>query len=154
MKRTTMIAILAIAIPAMLAAEWIHSETEDMMAGTVSRVALMAAEAYQGTLSTPYLVLRNTGTEYDVYVSWGGYTMDRKTRNALVRFGAGDVQAWSVTLSTDLEATFVDDWGRFISAMLDADAVVIQAERATGVMSVARWQLVDLEAALRVLDGE
>jgi hypothetical protein len=133
-------------------AEWIDDSSEDLMPGTVSRVALLEADAYRNTIAAPLLIIRYDGSEYDIYVAWRGCSMERG--DVTVRLGDSEPRQWVAALSTDGESTFIQEWKRFIAAMLDADEMVIQAESATGVMSIARFDLTDFDKALMTLDGE
>lgn len=136
-------------------AEWRHIEKEDLMDGTVSKTAILWATASTGTLTDPALVIRESPVGYDVYVSWGGYNLDRDTSSVHYRIG-DDRGTWKAGLSTDHEATFLVDSHRVISALLDAEGeeFVIQVRRATGVRSVAMFDLTGITDAWLVLDAD
>lgn len=154
MKRFTVIAILMLAIPLLLGAEWVHTEKENLMAGTVSRTAVAFAEVSQGTLNDVALGIRKTGNSYEVFLFWGGYTMDRDIRSVTYRIGEHPVARWSAALSTNNEATFLTKPVSIIEQLrrYDGDKLVVQAPRSTGVMSVARIDLTGISDALAELE--
>ena len=153
MRKVMFIIAIMLLMVSALNAEWFYDKQEDLVSGEVSRVMMLKAEVYQGTLRAPYLVLRYDGSEYDVLVSWGGYSLDRDMYSIIVKF-SGEPKLWDVNLSTNNEATFIVDTETFIDELLDAEKVVMQAKRATGVSSIARWDLSGFAEALATLRGE
>jgi len=152
MKKSIAVVVMMMVLTPIFA-EWRHSETEDMMAGTVSRVMMKKASAAEGTLNTPYLIVKHNGEKYSLYIAWGGYHMEYDPPKILAKFG-DDVSSWKITPSTNKEASFIGNTWGFIDLLIAHDEVVLQQDRATGVKSVARWDVSDFEDALKILNPE
>jgi hypothetical protein len=156
MRRTMIVAMLAMAIPALLGAEWMQTEKENLMEGTIVRTVFQIAEVSEGTLNDAALAIRQTGDEYDVFIFWGGYHMDRDTRSVIYRLGEEPVSEWLATLSTDKEATFLTDPFEVVTQLIlhEGEKLVVQATRSTGVISIARFDLTGVTEAVADLAGE
>ena len=142
MKR--LLLVLLVLSAATLSA-WEYTTNEDLMSGTVERLAILESAASQGTLQKPFIVLRQ-GSRLEAFVHWGGYSIDRNLRNVLIRIGEDEAFGWRVNLSQTHEATF------FIDAMellrqLDG-RVVMLVTSATGRDMVGLWQIDDIMEVL------
>ena len=109
------------------------------------------AEVSQATLREPYfLIRRRANDQIEILIDWGGYSM-ADDATLLIRLGDAAAQRVRYGLSTDNEATFLRGAESILEQLkqLDCtDAIVAQAERRTGVTSVARWRVGDLHDAL------
>ena len=146
MKR--LLLVLLVLSAATLSA-WEYTTTEDLMAGTVSRVAMLEAAASQGTVRSPALIIRQ-GATLEAFVHWGGYSVDRDLKNAFIRIGEDDAFGWRVNLSQSREATFFHDAMELLR-QLDG-RVVMLVTSATGRDMVGLWEVTDIMDVLAALD--
>lgn len=156
MRRMVIVAMMAMVIPALLGAEWMQTEKENLMEGTVDRTVFQVAEVSQGTLNDAALGIRQTGELYEAFIFWGGYRMDRDTHSVTYRIGEEPVSEWLVTLSTSDEATFFNDPADVVTELLlhEGEKLVVQATRSTGVISIARFDLTGVTEAVADLTGK
>lgn len=154
MRRLIVCGLLGLLMVAAVQAQWMHDSTEDLMSGEITPLTLTVADAYQGTLGAPVLVIRGGDDVREVYVYWGGYMMDGDLRHVLYRAGDDPADSCAVVLSTTEETTFFAEPRTMLALMLehDGEQLVVQAPRATGVDSVARFSLVGLQNAVHTLD--
>ncbi|MFW5955163.1 MAG: hypothetical protein ACOCSK_00295 [Rhodothermales bacterium] len=150
------VAMMAMVIPALLGAEWMQTEKENLMEGTVSRTAFQVAEISQGTLNDAALAIQQTGDDYDVFIFWGGYRMDRDTYSVTYRIGEEPVSEWLATLSTSDEATFLSEPFEVVTQLIlhEGEKLIVQATRSTGVISIARFDLTGVTEAVADLGVE
>jgi len=125
---------------------WTTDTSIDLMTDKETFVIIGMAVVSQQTLRTPGIVIRKINDDLDVYIVWGGYSMEEEGMIS-VRFGSVEPVRLRFTLSTDDEATFVrepNDFLKSIALLGPDDTITIQAQRATGVTSVARWTVGNL----------
>lgn len=136
MKRTMM--VMMIALVAISAGAWEILNDEDLMTGETILVAYVEASAHQGALRAPMLIMRSDG---DVFVNWGGYSLDRDTRRVALRIGDGEPGLYPVTLSTTREATFFDDGDGLVEQAIGAGMLVVDTTTATGREMVTQFKI-------------
>lgn len=156
MKKGIMVAVMMVAAFVVGAQNWEVVEIEDLMAGTTQKLVASYADASQGVIGDPALGFRFNGDQVEAIVNWGGYSMEEETR-ILVRYGSRPVVRERVTLALSKEGHFLSDPEMFMMQVLalgpDGE-VVIQATRATGPISVARWIVGDLAEKLTEATGK
>lgn len=148
MKRLLVVSLLVLFTSTAWA--WQYESTTDLMTGVVSNVAGLDAVASQGTLRTPVIILRYSD-DLEVFVHWGGYTVDRDIRNAAVRVGDGEMFPWRVILSTTREASFFSDPREFVR-LLDGQVAMLVSS-STGRDMIGVWEVKDIAEVLhRLMD--
>jgi hypothetical protein len=136
--------VLLVVVAASVSAQWDAFESEDLMAGTTSVVIANIAGAQQGALRDPVIYIR---AGYEVFIHWGGYSVDRGTIIIMTRFDDKPPQPLPVTLSTTREATFVD--ARIILDQLkEATTFVASVNTSTGRQMIAAWDVSGLVDAI------
>ena len=152
MKRTIAIVALALIAAGAWAQNWEAHRSEDLMSGNVVVMIYQTADATQNTLRDPTLIVRRSaGGMIEMYIIWGGYSM-AEDRTLRLRVGDGPARNVRYGLSTNSEATFLREAETLLAELLTlppATAIVAQANRRTGVASVARWYVGDLREAAR-----
>lgn len=155
MKQKALMVVLLV-VAAALHAQWHYDSVEDMMAGTTSQVMVLGAEAAQGTLNPPALFVRTSdGSEYDVFVHWGGYTIWEDNPRLIIRYGENEPLQWGASLSTNKNSTFLPREGKvleYFSELSDGGKVVMQVERSSGNMT-ARWDMTGFDEAFTELQA-
>lgn len=141
MKRVLFTAAIAILATTVYATEWVYQDDSDLLTGNRQQIVAGMADDASGTLETPVIMIRKTGTTApEVFVYFGGWLIDGE-RHLRIRFGNGELEPWRIDLSTNGQAAFLRSPNAFIETARTAGSVVIGAERATGGTMAAAWDL-------------
>ena len=163
-RKALIIVLLAVAAIAVYAQEtevigdWRVITNEDMLTGNASYILAIEAEAEQGTLNTPTLYIRTEdGSQYNIFVHWGGYTIWDERPLLRVRFGEDEPDALRVHQSNSKEATFLTPYQiestlEQLAELSDGGKVVMQVEKHAGQMT-ARWDVSRFNEAFAELNA-
>lgn len=147
MKKLMFLLAMILTVGSLFAQKWEVNPIEDLLTGNVRTVLTLDAETSEGTLRDAWLGIIVDKGEVEVVVFWGGYGMDT-SKSQMIRFGSAPAQVWGLDgWSASKESLFPGDVKGFLAklkAMAPTDALIIQATRATGSKSVARWYIGNL----------
>ncbi len=147
MKKSLMF-LLVVLLAQGVFAEWEAYDAEDLMAGVTKVFIVNTAVTSQGTLREPAILIRQGGEGYEVFIDWGGYNLDRKTRTMTARFGDNEPETIPASLSTSAEAVFITD---SLNKLLEVDSFIALVYSATNRQMVAKWDVTGLKEALKLI---
>lgn len=137
MKKALMLGMIMVLLAVSMAyGQWETTERENLMEGTSSVVLGNPAMVSKGTLRNPAVIIRAVD---DVFIHWGGYSVDRNTQYIRLRIDDNEPKDVPVSLSADGTATFMSD--EFVERIMQAQEVVAMVYKATGNPMVAKWDV-------------
>lgn len=146
-KRNILVLVLSLVVvfSAFAESDWMLDEDEDIMSGDVRYFLIGDAEATQGTIGRPALLVRHQD-DTEVFIVWGGYNLSRDLSRITMVFGDEDAESVSVSLSEDRGATFFRDPEGLLARLNDLPSdsrFIARTQTATGPTMIIRWTLTE-----------